>query len=416
MLKNIVYLFGIQGVNYLIPLIILPYLVRVLGPIEYGRLGFSLAIIQYLILIIDFGFNLLTSSRIAKNKNNSVVISKIFSTTIYAKLIIAVVILTISIFLTFFIPKLYDIRGLIYISLIQVVGAIFTPVWFFQGMEDMRKFALVNIFSRFSVLPLIFLFVKDSSDIFVAAFLQSSVFVVSAIIALYIIKRSGVWFTFARLSTILKYSKRSSTIFIGTVAISLYTLSTSIILGFVSSAYEVGIFNASDRIRGAFLGMFVILGSVFYPRINNLIKYNKVSAYILIKKIFIYQSIITIMLSVLFYKCSPYIVRYYLGADYSDSIILLKIMSPMIFLVPASIVLSNYILLPLGYRKQFSLIPVCTALIHFVYAVIFSYKFGAIGASYAILITESMSFLLLLTVNIKLKNIELIFGKKNEKS
>ncbi|EIK7118910.1 oligosaccharide flippase family protein, partial [Escherichia coli] len=44
---NAVYLFVVQGVTYLVPLITLPYLVRVLGAQSYGVLSFSLAIIQY---------------------------------------------------------------------------------------------------------------------------------------------------------------------------------------------------------------------------------------------------------------------------------------------------------------------------------------------------------------------------------
>ncbi|WP_410724583.1 oligosaccharide flippase family protein, partial [Citrobacter portucalensis] len=45
MLVNILYLYGMQAINYVIPLVILPYLIRVLGPEEYGRLGFVLSII-----------------------------------------------------------------------------------------------------------------------------------------------------------------------------------------------------------------------------------------------------------------------------------------------------------------------------------------------------------------------------------
>ncbi|HCX7544895.1 oligosaccharide flippase family protein, partial [Escherichia coli] len=55
---NAVYLFVVQGVTYLVPLITLPYLVRVLGAQSYGVLSFSLAIIQYFILLTDYGFNL----------------------------------------------------------------------------------------------------------------------------------------------------------------------------------------------------------------------------------------------------------------------------------------------------------------------------------------------------------------------
>ena len=57
-IKNISSLFSLQMATYIIPLINLPYLVRVLGVEGYGYLGFSLAITQYANLIINYGFAL----------------------------------------------------------------------------------------------------------------------------------------------------------------------------------------------------------------------------------------------------------------------------------------------------------------------------------------------------------------------
>lgn len=414
MLRNILYLFGMQGTNYLLPLIILPYLVRVLGPEQYGRLGFSVAIIQYLILLIDFGFNLLSSARIAKNKENAFIVSKIYSATIFAKVCISIIVIFITILLTFFVPKLYDIRWLLAVSVIQIWGAIFTPIWFFQGMEVMKKFAIITVIARFISLPLIFVFVKKPSDVLIAAFLQSCVFAISGVIAFILIRQMGVRLVKIKLSTISSYLKRSSGIFVGTVAISLYTLSTAVILGLVASNYDVGIFNAADKIRAALLGVFVMLGSVFYPRINNLWKFNRNGAYDILRKIIIFQSLASLLLMVLFYFSVPLIVRYYLGEQYYDCIRLLKVMAPMIVLVPASIIMSNYILLPFGYRKFFSYIPVITAFMHFFYAFYLSRNYGAYGACIAILLTELISFMILLVVNLKLHTFKYIFGFEYE--
>ena len=39
--KNIVWLFVLQGANYILPLVTIPYLVRVLGPGNLGRIAFA---------------------------------------------------------------------------------------------------------------------------------------------------------------------------------------------------------------------------------------------------------------------------------------------------------------------------------------------------------------------------------------
>ena len=63
--RNIFSLYVLQGSNYLIPLMVFPYLVRVLGPAEYGRIGLATTVVQYLCLFVDFGFNLTASRAIA---------------------------------------------------------------------------------------------------------------------------------------------------------------------------------------------------------------------------------------------------------------------------------------------------------------------------------------------------------------
>lgn len=64
-IKDVFYLIALQGVNYIAPLLVLPYLMVVLGAEKFGYIGFSLAITQYLMTIIDFGFNLRTTKRVA---------------------------------------------------------------------------------------------------------------------------------------------------------------------------------------------------------------------------------------------------------------------------------------------------------------------------------------------------------------
>ncbi|HCR3764252.1 TPA: oligosaccharide flippase family protein, partial [Citrobacter freundii] len=69
-IKNSVAVLLMQGLNYVIPLISLPYLTRVLGVYDYGILSTILTVGSYLVLCIDFGFNLSATRKISANKNN----------------------------------------------------------------------------------------------------------------------------------------------------------------------------------------------------------------------------------------------------------------------------------------------------------------------------------------------------------
>ena len=65
LLKNIFSMVSLKGLEYLLALAILPYLVRVLGVEKYGTIVFMQSIIQYFVIIIDYGFNIITPRRIA---------------------------------------------------------------------------------------------------------------------------------------------------------------------------------------------------------------------------------------------------------------------------------------------------------------------------------------------------------------
>src|SRR4051812_27732428 len=67
---NIISLIVLQGNNYIFPLITFPYLVRTLGVDNYGVLIFCTAIVQFLNIFVDYGFNISATREISINKNS----------------------------------------------------------------------------------------------------------------------------------------------------------------------------------------------------------------------------------------------------------------------------------------------------------------------------------------------------------
>lgn len=84
-LKNAASLLLIQGANFILPLVTFPYLVRVLGPSNFGVLAFSFAVVAYGVLLADYGFNLSASKRIAEIRGDRRMLSKTFWSVLTAK-------------------------------------------------------------------------------------------------------------------------------------------------------------------------------------------------------------------------------------------------------------------------------------------------------------------------------------------
>ena len=75
----------LQFVNYLAPLITVPYLVRVLGPEKFGLVGFATAFTQYLVTLSDYGFRWSATRKIAVFRDDRVRRHSVFSSVIFIK-------------------------------------------------------------------------------------------------------------------------------------------------------------------------------------------------------------------------------------------------------------------------------------------------------------------------------------------
>ena len=88
---NIFWLYALQGLNYLIPAAMLPYLVRVLGIEQYGLISFAQSIAQYFIIATDYGFNLSATRAIAQNRQDKEEVARVFWITISIKMFLLVI-------------------------------------------------------------------------------------------------------------------------------------------------------------------------------------------------------------------------------------------------------------------------------------------------------------------------------------
>ncbi|MBP6860918.1 MAG: flippase [Neisseriaceae bacterium] len=405
--RNIVALFFMQGINYLVPLLTLPYLTRTLGVYEYGAMNIGLSIIQYAILLTNFGFNLSTTKKISLNRHSPQKINEIFWETIYSKSLLALVSLFAMTLVIIQIDTVYEVRWIILALSIQVIAAIITPDWFFQGLEKVSQVSIITSCCKLFTIPLLFWMVRSPADVVLASAIQSATILLAAILALYLVSKENI-IKKAKINIhgIKNALYESLPLFIGTLAISVYNASTPLILGLVNTFEEVGYYSASFRIRGALTGLFLVLGQVFYPRASKLFADNPTEGYLFVRKLIFYLFPFAVLGSIFFYYIVPMLAPLVLGEEFSHTQTILKTMAPMIILTPYAVIFANYLLLPLGYKKPYFIMPIVTAILHIPYTILLSSKYGAIGAGYSILITEIISCLGLFIICLKLTDIK----------
>ncbi|MFA5200267.1 MAG: oligosaccharide flippase family protein, partial [Candidatus Omnitrophota bacterium] len=155
---NFVSLTSLQSINYILPLIMLPYLVRVLGMEKFGLIAFAQALVQYFLILTDYGFSLSATKTISLVGDNKQKINQVFSSVMTVKLIFTGLSFIIICALLYFVPKFKTDWPVYMLSFGSVVGGTLFPVWFFQGKEKMNYITIVNIISGLISLGFIFIF------------------------------------------------------------------------------------------------------------------------------------------------------------------------------------------------------------------------------------------------------------------
>jgi len=156
LLKNIFSLFSIQAVNYLLPLLIIPLLVRVLGIELFGIYILILTVIQYFIIASEYGFNLTATRKIAINIEDKQSVSTFFFAVISAKLLIAGIGFVAMNAVLLLLPQYQHYTLYLNLGYLSVLGSVFFPIWLYQAYEKMIWIAICNFISRVAGIILIF--------------------------------------------------------------------------------------------------------------------------------------------------------------------------------------------------------------------------------------------------------------------
>ena len=393
------YLFLLQGTNHIIPLIVIPYLMIVLGAENYGFIGLSTAFSQYFVLIIDFGFNFTATKRIAiaKESNDSELLNKTFFSTLYCKIILFVISIILLLFLGSVIPKFKPYFTSILCTLPLIIGSTFSFSYLFQGIGKIRIAAIISTISKFSILPFTFVFVRESADYNLAIIIQSSVHLVCAIISLIVICRYKILnFIRVRWADIKEAYKDSFPLFLSSVATSVYTQLFIIILAFFVSSKEIGCYSAAERIMRAFsFLLYRPITQAFYPKISALSFVDRDRAKVLLRKLGKIIFVIMASLCSFLFIFAPFITNL-VGESYDGIDILLRVMS----FAPIAIALGGVIgqmgLIALGNensKRYFTLVYWIMAPLSLLLVFILTSLFKTVGAAFALIITEYLVFL-----------------------
>ena len=389
--KDTIWLIGLQGVNYLAPLLVWPYLMIVLGAEQFGIFSFGIALAQYLIILVDFGFNLTATKQIALSQGNTEETNRLFTSTLVAKiallLLSALVVLLVSV-----LPMYSSYRTVVWITWLMVFGNTFSLLWLFQGAGKIRLATIINSVLKLLILPLTFVFVKMPADIYIAAWIQVAVFIATAITMMTLTRILNLAkITAIHWTDVREQFRNSWSIFLSNAATSTYTALFIVILAYFVSSDEVGRYAAVEKImRCACYLIWVPLAQAYFPRVSRLGKENRSEGKRLVRRLTIIMMVSLGALGMLLaVGVEP--LTALLGKDYEGIGRIALVMAVVPLLVGIGGVQGQMGLIALGGEKEKSVfrnIYLMAGVLSLISVLFLSYLWGAIGAAVALVITE----------------------------
>ncbi len=280
LLSNIANLFVIQGINYLLPFLALPFLFRTLGATLYGVVATSYSFFTFCNILIDFGYNLSATREISMNIDSKERIDQIVSTTLFSKICLTILCLIGSAIIIESIPNYQKYDRVFFLMMGIPIANCFFPIWYFQGVEKMGYMTLTTTLSKIlSFIPM-FIFVRDENDISLVAILYSLGYIFSSIISMSMLKlKFHVNFVKTSFKNIVRSLKNSAPFFMSRVAASWFSLGNTLILGATCGSQMAGFYDVAQKLLEAFNGLIAPVTQALYPymiKTRNVLVFKKI--------------------------------------------------------------------------------------------------------------------------------------------
>jgi len=348
--KNTIYKAILSLVNIVVPLIIGPYIVRVLDVELYGMYNKVFSEFQIFLTFASFGIYTFGVREISKIRDDKEKVSKLFSNLCLLSLITNGLVLIIYILYSIFSSS--GLTTTIYLIMtIQIVGNIFYIEFVNEALENYKFITIKSAVIKILYLVALLLFVKKPDDIIIySAVICLTVFLNNIVSFIYAKKR--IKFNFNDLK-FKKYLKAMAFILVIENADMLYSQLDRVMLGRLVSDVSVTNYYISYYLVATVMSIPYAIINVSIPRLTYVIKNEGKKAYEnLLKKSF--SSLLFIIVPCCFgmFVLAREIILLYAGDKYAYIYPVLMVAAIVRIIISIQSVFTNLVLYPNNEEKQ----------------------------------------------------------------
>lgn len=376
--------------NLVFPLITFTYSARILGVNGVGQVNFSKSVITYFTMLAMLGMNYYGTREAAKLRNDPEKLSQFCMEMLIINGVttaLAYILLFLSMAL---VPKLQDYRTLLLVNSLAIALQGMGMEWLYQALEEYWYIAVRSILFQVGALAAMLLFVRDAGDVMpyaaVSLVASSGAYVMNFLNARKYIRLR--WYGHYEIK---KHLRPLLWLFAMAVSIELYTVLDSTMLGFLQGDAAVGRYTAAVKVNKLVNSLITSVGVVLIPRLSYYIgqgEWEKVRG--LVDKAYNYVFMLSVPAAAGLFMLSDEIILLLSGAEFAPAALTMRILTPIVIVIPFSILTNQQTFIPMGKEKLILFSTSVGAVTNLICNALLIPRFAENGAAAATVFAETM--------------------------
>lgn len=408
LVKNYIYNIIYQLFILFIPLILSPYLARVIGATRLGVFSYVNSVAALLSTIILLGTYNYGARQVAYIRGNRLKTSSFFWELFWIRIFLGLMGTLVYAILAYSSPyRLY-----FFLYYIWIFASFIDPSWLFIGEEDMKSTVLKNFFIKGISVIMIFCFVKNEDDLWKYVFIMAASTLVANMALLipvskYVDKPSFTFnnFRIHIINSLYLFWPQVTTMLslqVGKIMINLMSGNSS----------QVSFYDYGEKIVDIPLTFILVLSTVMMPRIAN--DYANGNVDKMHKNIMLagrYSLMLAIPMAIGIASIADGLIPWYLGSEFNPTIYVIIILSPIIISNSLLGISGNQYFTATNQMDILLKSNIITAIMNVIVNVMLIPKFGLYGAAFAAVTSSYISvFIQYINMNKQIK-VTTFFGE-----
>jgi O-antigen/teichoic acid export membrane protein len=270
-LKNLVALGAIQAANAILPLLIFPYALIVVGADQFANIVLAESIAVFLAIVVLYNFEIEGVAKVVglDAQRDRHLISRVFSSVLYVRLLLFFCLVPVALFVAWMINS--ELVWLVLCWLMIPLGYAIQTNWLCQGMERNGSIAVAALTTRLLAVAILVMSLNEGNAIIVPL-VVASMFLMAAVISLiYAIWRLNVRFMKVPISELWQMIIAGKNVFFANLTVGFYRDANVLILGGLGAGGStIAAYSMAEKFVKMIQATIRPFNQLFFPRIISL--------------------------------------------------------------------------------------------------------------------------------------------------